>query len=189
MNRLRAWLPFIALIIAAAYIVSHSMKRDDQRSATAADSGERVPAYIANQAVWVRYGSDGNPLVRVHAERIDYYDDRSATLTTVVMDRLGGTKGHWHLEAPTGTVPAGEQRMLLQPEVAIRGEPRADLPTTIDGRDVWVDWDKRTISSDQPVRGNAPNRAIAASSWQTDFDAAQLQMKGNVEVHYDAPRR
>src|SRR3546814_19022207 len=79
--------------------------------------------------------------------------------------------------------------MLLQPDVDIRGETSHDLPTTIAARDVWVDWDQRTISSDQPIRGNAPNRAVKAKGWQTDFDATQLQMQGQVEVQSDAARR
>lgn len=189
MSKIRGWLPFVLLIIAAAYIVSHSMQRDKQLASTVPTTGGKEPSYIADDATWVRYGTDGNPMVRAQAKRIDYFEDRSAVLTTVVLDRLGGTQGHWHLEAPKGTVPPNAQRMLLQPDVAINGETSNQLPTTIAARDVWVDWDKRTISSDQPVRGNAPNRAVSAKGWQTDFDASGIQMKGNVEVQYDAPPR
>lgn len=189
MSRVRNWLPFLLLIAAAAYIVVHNMRRQAELGEAVETSAARVPTYVADQATWVRYGSDGSPLVRAVAERIDYYDDRSVVLTTVSVDRLGGEQGHWHLEAPRGTVPPNAERMLLQPEVAITGEPRSDLPTTIAARDVWVDWDKRTISSSSPVRGQAPNRAIAAQGWQTDFDGAQVQMRGQVEVQYDAPRR
>lgn len=189
MNRLRTLLPFLLLIVAAAYIVSHSMRRSAELTGSAPESGERVPTYVADHATWTRYGSDGTPQVRAQAERIDYYDDRSITMTTVVLDRLGGAQGHWHLEAPRGSVPPNAQRMLLQPDVAISGETASDLPTTIAARDVWVDWGQRTISSDQPVQGNAPNRAVSAKGWQTDFDATQIRMKGQVEVQYDAPRR
>lgn len=188
-RRLRAWLPFIALIAAAAVIVAQSMKRDAQLAAPAAASTERVPTYIADQATWIRYGADGQPQVRAQAERIDYYDDRSVTLSTVSLDRLGGPQGHWHVTAPQGTVPPNAQRMRLGPDVVLTGEPRASLPTTIKARDVWVDWQKKTIASDQPVQGAAPGRAVAARGWQTDFDASKLQMQGNVEVQYDAPSR
>ncbi|NGY05818.1 LPS export ABC transporter periplasmic protein LptC [Solimonas terrae] len=189
MSRLCAWLPFVLLIAAAAYIVSHSMRRNAELAGGTPAAGERVPTYVADQATWVRYGVDGTPQVRAQAERIDYYDDRSIAMTAVVVDRLGGTQGHWHLEAARGSVPPDAQRMLLQPDVAIRGETASDLPTTIAARDVWVDWQLRTISSDQPVQGSAPNRAVSAKGWQTDFDATHIQMKGNVEVQYDAPSR
>ncbi|NKF22907.1 LPS export ABC transporter periplasmic protein LptC [Solimonas marina] len=189
MSRIKSWLPFVLLIIAAAYIVSHSMRRSNEVTANAPEASGREPTYVADDATWIRYGTDGNPMIRAQAQRIDYYDDRSAVLTTVVVDRLGGPQGHWHLEAPKGTVPANQQRMLLQPDVNITGETSSQLPTTIAARDVWVDWDKRTISSDQPIRGNAPNRAVSAKGWQTDFDASSIQMKGNVEVQYDAPPR
>lgn len=189
MSRLRTLLPFLLLIIAAAYIVMHSMRRDADLASNAPTASEREPLYVADQATWTHYGVDGTPKVRAQADRIDYYDDRSITMTTVVLDRLGSAQGHWHLEAPSGSVPPDAQRMLLQPDVDIRGEAGRDLPTTIAARDVWVDWDKRTISSDQPVRGAAPNRTVSAKGWQTDFDATQIQMKGQVEVQYDAPRR
>jgi LPS export ABC transporter protein LptC len=189
MNRIKAWLPFILLIIAAAYIVTRSMERDRTLASDQPQSAGREPTYIADDATWVRYGVDGTPLVRARAKRIEYFDDHSAVLSTVVLDRLGGEQGQWHLEAAKGTVPPNAQRMLLQPDVAITGETQNRLPTTINGHDVWVDWGRRTISSDEPVRGSAPNRALSAKGWQTDFDASHVQMKGNVEVQYDAPRR
>lgn len=189
MSRLRTLWPFLLLILAAAYIVAHSMRRDADLADAAPATIEREPLYVAEHATWTRYAADGAPQVRAQADQIDYYDDRSITMTTVTLDRLGSTQGHWHLEAPRGSVPPAAQRMLLQPDVAIRGESSHDLPTTIAARDVWVDWGQRTISSDQPIRGNAPNRAIKAKGWQTDFDATQIQMKGQVEVQYDAPRR
>ncbi|WP_028009029.1 LPS export ABC transporter periplasmic protein LptC [Solimonas flava] len=188
MKRLRAWLPFLALIIAAALIVTNSMKRDRQLATTTAAEPARVPQYVADGAVWTRYGADGTPMVRAQAQRIDYFEDRSMTLDTVTLDRLGGEQGSWHLEAPRGIVPANEQRMRLEPDVAVRGQARG-LPTTIAAREVWVDWEKKTIRSDLPVQARAPGRVATASGWESDFDATRVQMKGNVEMHYDAPRR
>src|SRR3546814_16008081 len=110
------------------------------------------------------------------------------TDTLVPYTTLFRSQGHWHLEALRGSVPPNAQRMLLQPDVDIRGETSHDLPTTIAARDVWVDWDQRTISSDQTIRGNAPNRAVKAKGRQTAFDATHIQMKGHIEVQSAEPR-
>lgn len=188
MNRLRAWLPFIALLVAAALIVTNSMKRDRQLATTPAAEEARQPVYVADGAVWTRYGDDGQPMIRAQAQRIDYFEDRSMTLDTVTLDRLGGAQNSWHLEAPRGIVPPDEQRMRLEPDVSVRGQTRG-LPTTIAAREVWVDWHQKTIRSDQPVQARAPGRVATASGWESDFNATRVQMKGNVEMHYDAPRR
>ncbi|MGH8445760.1 MAG: LPS export ABC transporter periplasmic protein LptC [Solimonas sp.] len=189
MNRLRAFLPFLVLIVAAAVIVTNAMKRDKQLAATPATGDDRIPVYIAHQATWTRYGADGLPMVSAEADRIDYFEDRSMSLITVSMDRLGGEQGPWHVKAPHGTVPANEQRMRLEPDVTVRGDAKGGLPTTIAASEVWVDWDKKTITSDKPVRAVAPGRTATASGWQSDFNGTRVQMKGNVEMQYDAPRR
>ena len=189
MSRLRAGLPFLLLIVAAAWIVNSSMHRDRKLAAPSSSGDDRIPLYVADRATWVRYGADGLPMLQAAAERIDYFEDHSMTLSTVNLDRLGGSQGHWHVEAPRGIVPPDSQRMRLEPDVTVRGDAKGGLPTTIAASEVWVDWDKKLISSDRPVRAQAPGRSASASGWQSDFAATRVQMKGNVEMHYDAPRR
>ncbi|MFT4045526.1 MAG: LPS export ABC transporter periplasmic protein LptC [Solimonas sp.] len=190
MSRLRAWLPFLVLIAAAAWIVNNSMHRDRKLAATDTAGEERLPLYIAGNATWTRYGSDGQPQVRATAQRIDYFEDRSMALTTVALDRLGGPQGTWHATAPRGVVPANEQRMRLEPDVNVTGTiGKGKLPTKIAASEVWVDWGKKLISSDRPVRATAPGHSATAQGWQSNFDATQVQMMGNVEMQYDAPRR
>jgi LPS export ABC transporter protein LptC len=190
LSRLRAWLPFLILIAAAAWIVNSSMHRDRKLAVTETASDDRVPLYVAGQATWTRYGTDGTPLVRATAQNIDYYEDRSMALDTVTLDRLGGPQGAWHVTAPRGLVPANEQRMRLEPDVNVTGTvSKGKLPTTIAASEVWVDWDKKLISSERPVRATAPGRSATAQGWQSDFNATHVQMMGNVEMQYDAPHR
>src|SRR3546814_2244043 len=103
MNRLRTLLPFLLLILAAAYIVAHSMRRDADLAGSAPATIEREPLYVADQANWTRYGADGTPKVRAQAAQINYNDDHSNTMTTVTLDRLRSAQGHWHLEALRGS--------------------------------------------------------------------------------------
>jgi len=189
MNRLRAWLPFLILIAVAVWIVSGSLKRDRQLAANDEVSAEQIPLYTAEQALWLRYGADGQPLVEAAAQRIDYFEDRSMALETVSLDRLGGKQGSWHVTAPHGMVPPDENRIRLEPDVSVEGAIRGGQPTKIAASEVWVDWDKKMISSDRPVRATAPGRSATAQGWKSNFDATQVQMSGNVEMQYDAPRR
>ncbi|WP_043113960.1 LPS export ABC transporter periplasmic protein LptC [Solimonas soli] len=188
-TRLRAWLPFLILIAAAAWIVNSSMHRDRRLASNGASGDDRVPLYVAERAVWTRYGADGQPLVEATAQHIDYFEDRSMVLSTVALDRLGGAQGSWHVEAPRGIVPANENRMRLEPDVSVKGAIKGNLPTAIAASEVWVDWDQKLISSDRPVRAEAPGRSATAQGWQADFNATHVQMSGKVEMQYDAPHR
>ena len=187
MKRLRTLLPFALLLVAAAVIVNLSVRRDERGDARAGNESAAIPVYVAEQATWVRYGPDGHPQLRAEAASINYYTDRAMQLDTVMLDRLGGDQGAWHLRAARGDVPAGSTRMRLSPEVAVTGTAKDALPVQIAASEVWVDWQQREISSVQPVTLTAPNRRLRADRWQTDFNASRSQLSGHVEVFYDAP--
>lgn len=189
MKRWRSLLPFILMISVAAGIVWLSLRDGAQQTGDSTASEQREPRYTTEQATWTRYGSDGLPLMRAQAAHIDYFEDRSMEMQTVVLDRVGGEQGHWHLSAPTGMVPPGQERIRLGPDVQINGAARANLPTEIAAKEVWVDWNKREIVSDKPVRARAPGRVLLGDSWSSDFAATRAKLKGNVQVEYDAPQR
>lgn len=189
MKRLRTFWPFALLLIAAAAIVSLSLRRDENQGTTAGNQNAATPVYVAEQATWVRFGADGQPQLQAEAQRIDYFADRAMQLDAVILDRLGGDQGAWHLEAARGEVPAGSSRMRLSPEVAVKGTSKTQLPVQIAASEVWVDWEKREISSEQAVTLKAPGRNLRADRWQTDFNASRSQLRGHVEVEYDAPQK
>lgn len=189
---MKAWrgaLPFLLMVIAAAIIVWLSMRDRGEEAAAAPNAEARTPRYVTEAATWTRFDIAGQPQMRAQAARIDYYEDRSMEMQTVVLDRIGGEQGHWHLTAAQGRVPAGEERIRLTPQVLITGAPRADLPTEVSASEVWVDWNKRQITSERPVRARAPGRELQGNSWTSDFDATRAQVKGNVQVEYDVPNR
>lgn len=186
---LRAAWPFLLLLIAAATIVSFSLRRDENQPANGSSAGAATPVYVAERATWIRFGTDGLPQLQAEAQRIDYFADRSMQLDTVTLDRLGGDQGAWHLEAPRGEVPAGSSKMRLSPDVAVKGTSKTQLPVQIAASEVWVDWEKREISSEQPVSLQAPGRNLSADQWQTDFNGSRSQLRGHVEVEYDAPQK
>lgn len=190
MKVLRALLPLAFLGLCAYGLLRISLQGESvERETHPADQSLAQPLYIAHQATWVRYGEDHKPQLRAQAERIDYYEDHSMKLTQVRLDRLGAQNGPWQASAPQGYVPPGESRMRLQPDVVVKGMAPKSLPTEINAREVWVDWQSQQLYSRSPVRAKAPGRSASAQSWTSDFAGNHVQLNGQVEMHYDAPPR
>ncbi|HEX4895256.1 MAG TPA: LPS export ABC transporter periplasmic protein LptC [Solimonas sp.] len=155
--------------------------------ALAGADGTEQPRYRMEGVQWTRYGADGLPRFQAQAERADYYDDEALRLSGVGLDRLGGRQGAWTLRAPQGRVPAGETRMRLGPAVQIEGRDRRGAPVTIAARQVWVDWEARTIRSQEPVQLRSPGTEVDAVGLEADWSGQRLRLLNRVEMRHVAP--
>lgn len=175
----------VVLLPAAAMVAAAWMAMQGFRAPTGvAEELRNDSRYELQNAEWTRYNDDGAVDLRARADSIDYYDDRSMLLTTVVMDRLGGEQGRWQLQAAEGQVPGGETRVRLQPEVRIDGTLASGAPAQLETRNVWVDWTHKTIASAEPVKMTSPGRELRAIGMETDWAGQHIQFKKQVEVRY-----
>jgi LPS export ABC transporter protein LptC len=172
-----------AVMVAAAWMTLQGFRAPG----AVAEEIHNDARYELQNAEWTRYSDDGQVDLRAHAERIDYYDDRSMRLTAVALDRLGGENGRWQLQAAEGQVPAGETRIRLQPEVLINGTLASGAPAQMQTRNVWVDWTRKTIVSSEAVTMSSPGRELRAIGLEADWAGEHLQFKKQVEVRYAPP--
>lgn len=180
-----------------------------QRSEPALPAGAQTPAdeerprYQLDGAQWLRHTEAGQPLFEVRARRVDYFDDGAMQLMTVEVDHLAAGEspaGHWTLNAPRGSVDAGEHRLRLYPQVEIHGQVEdagqdtgrraatAD-PLLIQTTALWVDWQARTLDSDQPVTAQAPGRRLQAVGLHADWSGRRVAFLDDVQVTHAAPAR
>jgi len=149
------------------------------------DAVER-PRYHLEGARWRRYDASGALVFEATAGGIDYFDDESMTLTAIDLVTRGA-RGSWRLEAPHGSVPAGEKRVLLGPDVDVHGEPQRRPDIDIDTPTLWVNWEARTLSTDDPVTATTPGRQLKAGGMRADWAAERVEFLGQVEASYAAP--
>ncbi|HEY0973135.1 MAG TPA: LPS export ABC transporter periplasmic protein LptC [Solimonas sp.] len=152
----------------------------------ATEAAADQPRYTVEGAEWTRYDEAGNAAIRARATRIDYYDDRSAQLQQVTVDRLGD-QGPWTLKAAQGEIPPNQTRMQLSPDVEIDGRLRSGAPADLRTRHVWVDWTARTLASAEPVEMRSPNRELQAVGFESDWAGEQLRFLKDVKVRYAPP--
>lgn len=145
------------------------------------------PRYLLKDAEWTRFDAQGRPQLRAQAREIDYFDDRSAQLRDVQVDRLGGTDGPWRITSPLGLVPASEQRISLKKPVTVRGALQGGGPIEMATTSLWIDFTRREIYTDDPVRLTGPNRSARARGMRADWAGTRVQLLREVEIEYARP--
>ncbi len=123
----RLLLPMLVLVLAgvgAALIVGET-SRSDAPSVTAGTSPleANYDYYIQNMRS-TRFGSDGQPVSQLTAERVMHYPDGDrAELQTPRFKAFGGENDAWQVSAATGTLAPDaerrEDRLELQGDVAL----------------------------------------------------------------------
>lgn len=146
------------------------------------------PRYVLKGAEWTRYDEQGQPEVRATALSIDYFDDKSARLNTLEMDRLGGGNGPWHLSAATGVMPANQERMQLGRPVTVTGDLQDLGPVRIVSDTLWVDFERKEIHTGDSVLLSGEGRNARATGLRADWNGERVQLLQDVHVDY-APRR
>lgn len=172
MSRLKL-LGLVALAVVSGWLLWHG---DMGTPATPEVTATSQPRYHIEKLRAVRTDAAGTPLVRLTAAEADYFDDGSATLTQIEAAGLSGEAAPWVLNAPSGTVAAGEKRLLLHAPVNGKGQWMSGEGFTFAGSEVWVDDAKRQFYSSQPVTLDGPTRSARAKGFSAGFDGKTLKM-------------
>lgn len=152
-----------------------------------ADTVER-PRYHIEGAQWRRYDDAGSLVFEAQATGIDYFDDASMEMTGIVLLTHGEeTGGSWQLTASRGSVPAGEKRIELKPEVRIDGQPHRQPSIEIGTPTLWVDWVGRTLEAPGPIVARSPGREVRAIGMRADWSGRRAEFLQQVESSYAAP--
>lgn len=144
------------------------------------------PRYTAKQAEWTHLNKEGVAEFHLTADSVDYYDDRSATLRTVVMDRFRAGQSPWRLTAPQGTIPARENRVLLQSPVTATGTLQSGDVVTIVTPRLWADSAKNALYTDAPVELTSLNWRATSTGLRADLAGEKLALLNNSKVIYVA---
>lgn len=142
------------------------------------------PRYHLEGSHWRRFDDTGAALFEATVATIDYFDDESMDLSGIAFATRGG-QGSWQLVAPRGSVAAGEKRLLLKPQVDVRGEPLRQPQTDIQTKTLWVDWATRTLTTGDPVVATAPGRRLEAVGMRADWAGERVEFLNDVKVRHD----
>lgn len=142
------------------------------------------PRYHVEGSHWRRYDDTGAAIFEATVASIDYFDDESMELSGIAF-ATRGERGSWELLAPRGSVAAGETRLLLRPQVDVRGEPVHQSRTDIQTSTLWVDWAARTLATDDPVVASAPGRRLEAVGMRADWAGERVEFLDDVKVRHE----
>ena len=161
------------------------------RKPASSDTPEAIerPRYHIEGAQWRRYDDTGALVFEATAAGIDYFDDASMELNDIALvTHSAERRGSWQLTANRGSVPPGEERIELKPEVRIDGEPHERPAIEIGTPTLWVDWARRTLSTDDPIVASSPGRTHSAIGMRADWTGERVEFLRQVESRY-APGR
>lgn len=164
-------LAVLLVIVAAA--VWQSGGTPDGAADVASNS---APRYRIEKLRALRTDEQGLPLVRLTADTADYFDGGAADLSNIETTGLSGEAAPWTLKSPSGTVAAGEKRMLLHKPVDGTGRWASGEGFIFAGSAVWVDDAKRQFYSTQPITITSPTRNAKAKGFTASFDGKTLKM-------------
>ena len=114
--------------------------------------------------------------MRLKADTADYFDGGAAALSNIETEGLSGGAAPWSLQSPSGTVAAGEKRMLLHKPVNGTGRWASGEGFVFAGSQVWVDDAKRQFYSTEPITITSPTRDAKAKGFTATFDGKTLKM-------------
>lgn len=135
-----------------------------------------APRYRIEKLSALRTDQTGQPLVRLTADTADYFDGGAAKLTNIEAVGLSGGAAPWTMRSPSGTVTAGEKRLLLHKPVQGTGRWSTGEPFTFAGSAVWVDDVKRQFYSSEPLVLESATRSAKAQGFVAGFDGKTLKM-------------
>jgi LPS export ABC transporter protein LptC len=115
---------FTIIAVVALAMFSWSLTSPGHRPQTAAGNESELPGYYLKNAVLTDFDADGNPSVRLEAERIDQVGHTDAvTLSTVKVDYKPPGGEAWVLTGDHGQVEPGDKVVDVQGNVKLQGDP------------------------------------------------------------------
>ena len=179
---LRRLLP-VAFVVLALTALTWSLQGLEEKSIAVLKPGAE-PRYTAKQAEWTHLNERGVAEFHLSADAVEFYDDRSAKLSNVVMDRFRAGQSPWRLTAPHGSIPAQESRVLLQNPVNIYGTLENGETVTINTPSLWADSTRNELHTDANVQINGPNWQASSIGMRIDLVGDKVSLLHNSKVNY-----
>jgi LPS export ABC transporter protein LptC len=171
-------------VLGLLWLMLHTLTSDP---APAEILTEQQPRYYVLGAEWTRLDAEGRPETRVTADLIEYFDDDSARLETLVVDQMGGTGSPWRLTSPSGYAPPYERRLRLDGPVQGEGRwPEGDRLEFMTDH-LWVDSQAREFYTEAGVEVRGPGRNLTARGLRADWDGERLQLLHEVRLNHALP--
>ncbi|KAF0814614.1 Lipopolysaccharide export system protein LptC [Andreprevotia sp. IGB-42] len=145
---------------------------------------------IASQAVSVRFGTDGQPLARLVAERMRHLPDGD----TVWLDqpRLRYTApGEPEMDVQSGSARSEKKgaRVWFPGQVTLaRAAAPGGEALTVDGSAVWLDTVREFAWSAEPVKAVSRSYQISGVGFEADMKQETLLLKSKVIGIYEPKR-
>jgi LPS export ABC transporter protein LptC len=139
------------------------------------------PGYIATDAEIIQTGSDGQPLYRLLAQRIE--QPAAGAEIQVTEPRLSYQEGDgpvWTLRADTGVLPADAARAELAGSVYAVATRPDTAPLEIRTTTLGIDMDARRVHSDAPVQITWGRDLVTAVGLSADLKADTLRLESKV---------
>lgn len=178
-------LVLVVMLVASVAMLKAVQNFDETGTQKVQDENAPRPRYALRDAEWTRLGPDGHAQFHITAATIDYYDNKSAILSNMTMDGLGGERGAWLLTSPAGEVPAQQERILLKKPVVITGKSNnGGEPIKMFTDQLWVDNKRKEIYTDLPLRLTQGAQQATAVGMRADWTGQKLDLLHDVEVTY-----
>lgn len=177
------------IAVAALAGLLFTLSRIDDVALAPEAAGSTLPRYTLTGATLTRYDADGQPALKATAATLEYFDDESATATTLVVDVLSGPKTPWHVEAPTGRLRAGSRDIELNGNVVANGQwPDNGEPLVVRAPTMTVNPDRHLLNTAAPVEVESRTRRGTAVGMNANWDQQDLRLLDNVKMRYEATR-
>ncbi|WP_148717199.1 LPS export ABC transporter periplasmic protein LptC [Chitinolyticbacter meiyuanensis] len=139
----------------------------------------------------VRFGEDGQPLIKVTAVRTRHYpEDNSTWFDTARLDYTAPDAPAMHAVTSTAQGLQDSKRFWFPEAVTVVRDADAEHPQlVINGREIWMTTDTRRASSEAPVTAVSGPYNAAAVGFDADMIAGTLILKSKVSTVYEPPRR
>jgi len=170
----RAWL-LLAFAVALVMWLWRSPRGEvaDNPARGARETPE--PGYVATGALLFETDTEGQPLYRLHADRISQPNPTAdIELTSPQFEYQGTTL--WTLNARTGTLPPSAQQISLVGDVFAQGQRTGAEPIHIHTDTLNVDMQTRHADTADPVKMDwGPNR-LWSHGMQADMQTDHLRL-------------
>lgn len=145
------------------------------------------PRYQMRNIQITRLDDGGLPQLRIEAASIEYFDDQSARLQVLTLSAPGTDAPVWRAESPTGHVPAGETRLVLDGPVQGSGQWPNGEPLRFSTPTLSLDWNEHELYSDAGVYLDSRSRKVRADTLRSNWTDRSLRLSGDVRIDYASP--
>jgi LPS export ABC transporter protein LptC len=179
---MRLWRGAAATLLLAGTVGLMIWRGQEGAGPASADSAPRSdPGYVATEAEIIQTGSDGQPLYRLQAQRVE--QPSAGAEIHVTEPRLRYQEGDgatWTLRADSGVLPADTARADLAGSVyAVATRPDA-APLEIRTTTLGIDMDTRKVHTSDAVAITWGRDRVSAVGLSADLKADTLRLESKV---------